>query len=101
MQRSCGKGFAWASGHRSALAGSQSGCSVATDPTEPETDQDKIRATSRRASADGRGRRQDAHQVPFSLVAPGMNWALLGWLARGAPMLVSMSRCASSFRVRR
>ena len=42
-----------------------------------------------------------SHHITFSFVPPGMNRALLGWLAGGALMLVPTARSASSFRVRR
>ena len=42
-----------------------------------------------------------SHHIAFSFVPAGMNWALLGWLAGGAVMLVPTARSASSFRVRR
>jgi hypothetical protein len=41
-----------------------------------------------------------SHHIAFSYVPAGMNWALLGWLAGGALMLVPTARSASSFRVR-
>jgi uncharacterized membrane protein YfhO len=41
-----------------------------------------------------------AHRT-FSVVPPGMIWALLGFLAGVALMLVPMARGASSFRVRK
>ena len=44
---------------------------------------------------------REAQDITFSFVAPGMNWALLGLLARVALMSVPAARSVSSFRVRR
>jgi hypothetical protein len=41
-----------------------------------------------------------SHHIMFSFVPPGMDGALLGWLAGVAVMLVPAARSASSFRVR-
>jgi hypothetical protein len=41
-----------------------------------------------------------SHHIMFSFVPPGMDGALLGWLAGVAVMLVPAARSASSIRVR-